>query len=192
MSVPRKGFTGIDPAQRLQLLRSMKGSGKTFQLKTEGMSMFPLVRPDTVAEIHFRPPGRVRPGDIILFERAGGLILHRVLARSDEDGRLVFTEKGDHQPFAGLVSEGQYLAVAVRLRSGTRVFDPSTGRGRLLTRLILSVSRLELRLYKWKVRLFGRERSGAGRAFVNLSSAVRGALRRLIYPGGRGGPPARG
>jgi hypothetical protein len=192
MSVTRGHRTAIGSGQRLELLRFMKGGGKTFQLKTEGMSMFPLVRPDTVAEIHFRPASEVRPGDIILFERAGGLILHRVLARVEEEGRLTFTEKGDHQPFASLITEGQYLAVAVRLRSGTRVFDPSTGRGRLLTRLILAASRLELRLYRLKVRLFGRDKSGAGRAFVKVSSAARGALRRLIYPGGRGGPPDRG
>jgi hypothetical protein len=191
MSVTLGEPTVIDAGQRLQLLRSMKDSGKTFQLKTAGMSMFPLVRPDTVADIHFRPASQVRSGDLILFERGGGIILHRVLARSEREGRLAFTEKGDHQPFANLVPEEQYLGVAVRLRSGRRVFDPSTGRGRLLTRLILAASRFELRLYRLKIRLFGPERSRAGRVFVSVTSIARGALRRLIYPGGRGGPPSR-
>jgi hypothetical protein len=176
-------------AHRLAALQTLRGSGKSMELPTRGMSMRPLIGPDAVAEIKFVPVDQVRVGDVILFLREDATVLHRVMAKVGEGERLTLVEKGDHQPFSSTITGAQYLGLMTGLKTGDRYIDFQTKQGRLQARMLVLVSRLEMHLYRLKVAVLGRQPTRWGRGLNRLLRQARSGLLRLL-PGR--GPRAGG
>ena len=166
----------LPDSARVALVRSMAGTGKELRLPTTGFSMAPLIREGAAVDLRFDPPGDVRAGDLILFARAERLVLHRVMAVEHGHDILYFTEKGDHQPFSGLITSAEYLARVTGVRARGRFVCLRSRRGRMLNRSLFAVSRIEMALYGWKVNRMG-ERPGVTGRFV---SRLFGFLRRVI------------
>lgn len=161
------------------LLRKMRGSGKTFQMKSRGQSMAPLIRTDSVVTLVFDPVEKTKVGDIVLFAGPTGLVLHRVMERRDEAGRLVFREKGDRQPFSSLVEAKQVLARLIKVETDGRTYYADLPRSRRATRMILWGGQVEMWLYGIKQRLLGTGPTRVGRIAIRAGSWLRSRLLKL-------------
>ena len=156
----------LPPGIRQDYLHSVRQSGKRIVLNTVGASMAPLIRPGARVEIECVPISDILHGDIILFERSGGLVLHRVIRRIQDASGIVFTEKGDSQLFGSKVREEFVLGRVTRIQNGERVFDPTSYKGRMLGRLISVASLVELGLFHIKQITMGRGRCPLGPIWV--------------------------
>ena len=167
----------VDPG--LALLLSLRGSGETVRLRTEGISMAPLIGAGSLVEIHCVDPGSLREGDIALFHRNGARVLHRVLRASIGDDRVHYVEKGDHQPVYGRITDREVMGKLTRVLDAPSSFDPASRRGRAVTRIMVWIGRSEIRMITWKARLLGKGRGRLGR----VSMAGLRLLRRSVWYG---------
>ena len=156
----------LPPGIRQDYLRSMRQTGKRIVLKTIGASMAPLIRPGACVEVEFVSISDVQPGDMILFEKNQGLVLHRVIRRRRDASGIVFTEKGDSQVFGTKVREEFVLGRVTHVQNGERIFDPTSCQGRMLGRLISIVSLMELGLFRIKRNTIGKGTSLLGHIWV--------------------------
>ena len=173
----------LDTEARLALLRSLRGSGKTMRLRTDGVSMSPMMETGAIVTIQFAPASDLRAGDMILFSREDRLVLHRLLHAREAEGGVVFVEKGDHQPFAADIPAGCVLARAIEVTTSRGTFNADSAAGRRVTNRLLMLSRAEHVLYHLKARVLGTRPSKAGRLFMRGSRTVRrwlGAGRDVI------------
>lgn len=84
------------------VLSIWKEQGRQSRLPVNGRSMEPLLRVGDEIEVeHAHAP--IRFGDLILFERGGGWVAHRVIGRCDRDANTFILEKGDAVPNATLI-----------------------------------------------------------------------------------------
>lgn len=138
-----------------------------------GRSMEPFLREGDRVEAVAVPPGGLRPGDLLVFEKGGEATVHRLLAvRGD-----LFLEKGDGQA------------------TGTWLPWPRTV-GRVVA-LWREGQRVDLHLPPWPRRMaflgrLHRWRHGAGRLSARLPGTLLprlalGLLRRLPLPRWAGG-----
>ena len=164
----RRGEGGLvlPPGIRQDYFHSVRQSGKRIVLNTVGASMAPLIRPGARVEIECVPISDIRIGDIILFERSGGLVLHRVIRKSRSASGIVFTEKGDFQVVGSRVRDECVLGRVTHIQNGKRVFDPTSCKGRMLGRLITVASLVELGLFHIKQITMGRGRGPLGHIWV--------------------------
>ena len=164
----RRGEGGLvlPPGIRQDYLHSIRQSGKRIVLNTVGASMAPLIRPGARVEIECVPISDIRIGDIILFERSGGLVLHRVIQKSRGASGIVFTEKGDFQVVGSRVREEFVLGRVTQIQNGERVIDPTSRKGRMLGRLITVASLVELGLFHIKQIAIGGGRCPLGPIWV--------------------------
>lgn len=148
-----------------EIFRSLRGTGKQMDLCATGASMAPLIRAGMRVSIEFVSPGLIRPGDVVLFERRGSMILHRVIGRDSATGSWV--EKGDHQPFAGTIRPDDVWGRMAPAGS------------RWVRRLITVSSRLEWGLYRMKTHLIGERSTLMGRVLIKIGSGLRRTLSRF-------------
>lgn len=88
------------------------------ELRTQGISMWPLfgqgtrigVRPVTLRDL--------RPGDVIAFEQNGRTIAHRLLEVTTRDGEPALREKGDNNLFSSWIQPHQVKGRVVRMSRG--------------------------------------------------------------------------
>jgi hypothetical protein len=172
------GTKRLAPSQRVAMLQSMANSGKRLELDTVGFSMAPLVQPSSSVQIEFAPEQEVVAGDVILFHRGESLVLHRVLKRLRRGGAMCFIEKGDHQPMYSVIPADCYLARLVAIRTGDRVFDTTSLRGRLVSRVLLCGSWLEKLAYDLKTKLFGNRPLPGGKQLMAIGTRLRRWLQR--------------
>lgn len=71
----------------------LRSSGQ-LRMRVSGTSMLPALWPGDILTIHRHHPGQLRPGDLVLAARNGGLAVHRLIAIH---GPLV-TTRGDALP----------------------------------------------------------------------------------------------
>ena len=158
---------------RLALLQSLRGTGKTMQLRTDGISMSPMLETGAIATIEFADASGLRAGDVILFVRADRLVLHRLLRVRNGEGGVVFVEKGDHQPFAADIAVSCVLGRAIEIATTRGTFRATSPSGRRVTRRLLRYSRAEHALYRLKVKMFGTRPSSAGRLYTRGAKMAR-------------------
>ena len=171
----REGVT-LPPGVRKEVLQSWRQSGKRMALHAVGISMCPMIRTGSRIEIEFSPIAEIAPGDLILFERNEKWVLHRVIYRRRHRDGIVFTEKGDHQPFAATVGEASVLGKVIQIQRGDRIFDPSARGGRMIGRLIALLSLIEFGLYRTQRGIMGNDGSRWGHAWVAAGSGIRRIL----------------
>jgi signal peptidase I len=69
-------------------------------LRVQGTSMLPTVRPGTVATIQHMDPAGILPGEIALTRTSAGLRLHRVVRVLRAPDGLTFITRGDNHQHA--------------------------------------------------------------------------------------------
>lgn len=158
---------------RLALLQSLRGSGQTMRLRTDGFSMSPMMETGAIVTIQFVPASDLRAGDMILFSRADRLVLHRLLHVKPTEEGVVFVEKGDHQPFATDIPAGTVLGRAIEVTTSRGTFRADSASGRRVTRRLLMVARAEHALYWIKVRVLGKRKTPIGQGYMRASRTVR-------------------
>ena len=97
------------------LLREIGLSGRNPTLVIRGNSMLPMLRDGQRVTVDCSPARKVRKGEIILFQKAETLVVHRVLSvRSGKRG-LSYIEKGDNQVACGFVDHEEVVGVVTEI-----------------------------------------------------------------------------
>ena len=153
----------------LGLYQSYRDAGKTLWLDTRGTSMRPLVGPGGRMLVEFGTrPSQV--GDIVLFERAGTVVAHRVVGRRERDGRERLIVKGDNEAyFDPPIGQSDVLGIVLGLKGAETAPLVQRGVGGRSARVIARVSR-------WT----GRGARVAHRFAVHTPDPIRGAALRAI------------
>jgi len=80
----------------LSLCRETLGRGYSLRCRTLGFSMFPLLRTGSVVQVAPVAVEDLRPGDVIVYQRAGeAVVAHRLVGKSRKQGRLTLVALGD-------------------------------------------------------------------------------------------------
>jgi hypothetical protein len=110
----------------LEVLQSF-GQAK---LAITGTSMLPSIWPGDILEVHRQSLAEIPPGEIVLFERDGRLLAHRVVEKVGGPERALLTTRGD------------------RLRKSDPPVSPQELLGRV-TAILRGGRRIEPRLTRW-------------------------------------------
>ncbi|MCD8129713.1 MAG: hypothetical protein LUE16_00285 [Lachnospiraceae bacterium] len=102
-------------------IAKLLSEGKAVQISPRGYSMYPLFIPGRdEAVIVPADPGKLRPGDVVLYRREGGmLVLHRLRRRRAEG--LYFAGDNQTQVEGPLKPEQVIGVLAAFVRKGRRV-----------------------------------------------------------------------
>ena len=111
------------------------------RLRVFGSSMRPWLRPGDLLLICRENPLRVRPGQIVLFRRAGGLFVHRVIRKSWQRGQPVLVTKGDaFREEDPPLSSCEFLGRVARVIRASREINLETWPQLWLSRLLARIS----------------------------------------------------
>ena len=111
------------------------------RLRVHGSSMRPWLRGGETVDVRRETPTQVRRGDVVAFARGGGLFVHRVIGKSQRDGRTLLITKGDAFPEADApVREEEFLGRVTRIARGGRVVSTEALPQRVLGQLVARVS----------------------------------------------------
>jgi hypothetical protein len=143
---PGTTTSSLDPtrAQHLDGLAAQSlRRGNTLRLRARGSSMLPFVLDGDVLVVRAASAAEVEIGDVICYEPpAGGLCLHRVIARRGRG----FVTRGDALTYVEMVPDTTVLGLVVaRERAGRRAALDTTRarrRGRLIAHLAPALARL--------------------------------------------------
>jgi signal peptidase I len=75
----------------------MLNEGKTVQVQVYGMSMFPILMPRDNVQIRKVTFEEIEPGQVLVFEREGQWIAHRLIKKDSLTGLLI--TRGDGLPY---------------------------------------------------------------------------------------------
>jgi signal peptidase I len=109
-------------------------------VQVSGKSMVPWIRPGDVLVVHRAGIREVSPGEVVLFNRKGKLVVHRAVENKMLGTDCVLVTKGDAVDDAdGLVSAQEFLGRAMLLVRGNREIylesPAQMAQGRFLSRL---------------------------------------------------------
>jgi signal peptidase len=83
--------------------------------------MLPAVWPGDVLEVRRQQAEEVQPGDLVLYERQGRLVAHRVVEKLRRNGGLLLVTRGDRQSAPDLpVSPEEILGRVTGVMHGNR------------------------------------------------------------------------
>lgn len=92
----RKRESGMaDAAGYTETVKLLLSSGERVKLKPTGISMLPLIRPDTDT-VWIEKRVKAERGDILLCEDGKGTVLHRLIGKTKKKGREYYILKGDN------------------------------------------------------------------------------------------------
>ena len=133
-----------EPAPSLDALAAESlRRGTTLRVRARGGSMLPFLRDGDVLVVRPAAAAEIGIGDVICYEPpAGGLCLHRVIAREDRG----FVTRGDALAYVEVVPDAAVLGwVIVRERRGRHAAldtPRARRRGRLIAAVAPAVARL--------------------------------------------------
>jgi hypothetical protein len=146
-----------------ELTRVLLAEGNEVLLQTSGLSMGHAIRGGESVVVRAVSERDIGFGDVLVFDRAGRLVCHRVVRVKTGPSGREFVTKGD--PVLGFDAPVPYAAVlgrVIRIKWTDGDFRLDTWRGRWSNR-VLAASSLAMgglyRLYPWKG---GLRRSGRG------------------------------
>ncbi len=118
------------------------GQGSCLRFRAMGNSMAPFIRNGDVVLVEPRKASELRVGDIVFYRRNGGLhVVHRVVGRSEADGSLALTTKGDNLRYLdATVFPEQVLGRVVQIESQDRELWIGDRASYTLNRLLLYTS----------------------------------------------------
>jgi phage repressor protein C with HTH and peptisase S24 domain len=144
-----------DPHSELksQLLREILKSSGQAKLPVTGTSMLSSIWPGDVLEVSRQNATDICPGEVVLFERDGRLLAHRVVEKVGGPERSFLITQGDRQREPELpVSPEELLGRVTAIVRGGRRIEPRLTRWGRVASWVLSRSdlctRLALRLRK--------------------------------------------
>jgi signal peptidase I len=157
-----------------EISRVLLAEGNEVLLQTAGLSMGHAIRGGEAVVIRAVPERDIRFGDVLVFDRAGQLVCHRVVRVRNRPTGREFVTKGD--PLVGCDDPIPFAAVlgrVIRIKWPEGDFRMDTWRGRWSNRILAATSLAAegmVRLLPWKGAL---RKSGRG---------VRAAWRFLCLP----------
>ncbi len=111
-------------------------SGKPIEIKAQGHSMYPLLKPGTTLLVEPTTPSGCRRGDIVVFESNGKLIAHRIIALNEHS----FVCRGDAtQHNDGLLPHEKLLGKVSGRKKQQKTISLTTPRHRLYGRMVLAL-----------------------------------------------------
>jgi hypothetical protein len=90
-----------------------KRHGRVGGVAVVGRSMAPLLADGDAVAVRFGTPEKLRVGEIVLFERRGTSVVHRVLATRGRGGSRRVLERGDAGPAGTWIARESILGVVV-------------------------------------------------------------------------------
>ncbi|HXN97879.1 MAG TPA: signal peptidase I [Candidatus Acidoferrales bacterium] len=144
-------FVPPPPDSALSIAEKMRTQGSAC-LRVSGGSMIPWVRPGDFIFIRRFDFGKVSPGDVIVFQRNGLVVVHRAIRRakaapSDKIDRLLITKGDASNETDAPVSAEEYLGHATRIHRGRHHIDLESLTQKLLGRFLARISRLSRYVY---------------------------------------------
>ena len=131
-------------------------AGETHWIPVRGTSMLPLLREgDQLLVAH--GSRETRQGDIVVFQRADGLIAHRVLRLQAQGDRLILRTKGDNA--LGLdpeLTESELVGRVLQVRRGELTLNLDTSLWRGLGSWVAMVMLAQAGLYHFGSGVTGR------------------------------------
>lgn len=99
-------------------------------------SMAPLICPGAQIMVSKASAEQVRSGDIVLFNRNGELIVHRVIKILSTNAGIRFVEKGDSARVCGLLSSDDIIGRVTTVKSRGKIFYLNSPLSRLTSRAL--------------------------------------------------------
>ena len=116
-------------------VREWVAAGQAAWLPIRGASMEPAIPDGSRLLVVARPASAIGPGALVVFEREGRLVCHRVLGRHRPAGERVFLVKGDARPrFDPWVPETHVLAEVIAIEHDGHRLDLTAPRRRARAR----------------------------------------------------------
>ncbi|MHB1390975.1 MAG: signal peptidase I [Thermoleophilia bacterium] len=138
--------------QRDGLWRESLARGQAIRFRVASGSMRPaLVQGDIVVVRRYSPPAAPRVGDIVLFYFGERWIVHRIVGKTDVDGRLFFWQKGDDEHHSVMTPAAAVAGRVVAIEGDGGRVDLDTLRQRIINRsfgVILAAMDRLLRIYR--------------------------------------------
>lgn len=135
----------------LSLCRETLGRGYSLRCSTLGFSMFPLLRTGSVIQVEPMAAADLRPGDVIVYQRAEeAVVAHRLVRKSWKHGRLTLVARGDSFPRSAreYINPEQVLGRVLAVDWGKGIkLRLDTACGRALGIFLGSISPLVRRVY---------------------------------------------
>ena len=149
--------TSKDPRSQLKgqlFLEILKSSGQA-RLAVTGSSMLSSIWPGDILEVRRQNTAEICPGEVVLFERDGRLLAHRVVEKMGGPERTLLVTRGDGLRASDWpVSPEELLGrVTAILRGGRRIKPCLTRWGRVASWMLSRsnlCTRLALRLKRQK------------------------------------------
>jgi signal peptidase I len=140
------------------------------RLRATGASMLPTLWPGDVLSICGRDASSAKPGDIVLFERAGKLVAHRVVKRILLHDKIHWVTRGDSvEGDDAPVSSHELLGRVIAIKRGSRLIAPHRSVASRMASWILSRSALAtralLRCRNWVLACGPTDTTGESRDF---------------------------
>jgi hypothetical protein len=112
-------------------LEVLKSAGQA-RLAVTGTSMLPSIWPGDILEVHRQSVAEIVPGDVVLRERNGAFLAHRVVEKVDWPERTLLITRGDalRAPDRPIAPEELLGRVTAILRGGRRLEPRLTPWGR--------------------------------------------------------------
>jgi len=114
----------MEPAAeaKVELAAEVLRSRGELRFRATGASMIPAIWPGTVLRVRREGAAGAGPGDVILFERDGSLVAHRVVRRLDSAEGPVWITRGDRNRHEDApVLERELLGLVEGVRPQTAV-----------------------------------------------------------------------
>ena len=133
------------------------------RLHITGASMLPVLWPGDVVSVSGRDTMQTQPGEVVVFQRDGRLVAHRVVGRTTRQGRLHWITRGDSaERDDAPVSHDDLLGRVCAIERGSeRVTPHQSGMARLVagvlrrsvlcTRLALHFRKQEWEIRSWRI-----------------------------------------
>jgi signal peptidase I len=118
---------------------ALRKSGRVRML-VSGASMVPALRPGDLITVESASAGEISPGEIVVFELSGRLVVHRVVAKTGNLREPLLATRGDRTRREDpLVSSVKIFGRVTQIERGNRRVRPRnklTGAHRVICRLL--------------------------------------------------------
>ena len=169
---------GLAPA--IKLVREKLAQGGLVRLRVSGNSMAPLIESGDVVLVRHADPESLRRGDLLLVEREGAFLVHRLVAI----GARGIQTKGDNSSHADLpVTPQAILGRVVAVEKGGKTIELDEGRWPMVNRTLGLLGWCEARIFALGRMIKRKLARGDGRwprGLASLGAAPFRWLTRLL------------
>jgi hypothetical protein len=168
----RVGLAAVDSRLATAVVVARLRAERSTSLRVSGWSMYPFLTPGQDVLLESCAADELRPGELVAFERAGRVILHRVLSVYPGTGQII--EKGDNVRQASVVEKHEVLGRATAVLVPRRPVELTrychVRAGRWLARL--SAVHAGLHRFASEHRLTGRPLAFGFTVLLRLAGAL--------------------